>query len=194
MNEIIINDNLERNNRMLNRLTTLIDTLFLQIQEAESEKTPAKLRPYTINLSAPQTPNPQVVQIMPRNAARDSLSIYNVGPGSLIWSNTWFDPTSMLQQFSDPAHPNTITPLANQLIEIGYLPSGGSVSINSTEAIMAYNVGGVALLTITESSYLKSGNFKGYTFPPPGVDGALGAGYDTVSDVDSNPILVKGIR
>ena len=193
-NEAIINDHLRRNNIMLERLTVLLDARYKQVQEYEAEKTPNKVRPYTISLSAPTSPTALCVQLLPRNPGRDSVALYNVGPGSLIWSNTWFDPTSILQQFSDPAHPNTITPLSNQIIEIGYVPSGGAVSVNSTEAIMGYNVGGLCVVTMTETSYLKAGNFKGVTFPPPGVDGALGAGYGTASDVDGNPVLVKGIR
>lgn len=193
MNEIIINDNLAKNNKMLEHLTRMIDAAYMQIQEAESEKTPNRLRPYTVNISAPTTPAPLCVNVMPRNPSRDSMSLYNVGTGSVIWSNTWFDPTSILQQFSDPAHPGSNTPLANQIIEIGYVPSGASVTINSTEPLYCYNVGGNALVTIVESMYVKPGSLSA-TIPVPGIDGAIGAGYTSAADVDGNPILIKGIR
>lgn len=189
MNDTIINDNITRQNHLLEKLTQLINAAYLQVQELESEKTPSKVRPFTFNLL---TTGNGSHQLMPRNASRDSLTIYNVGTGSCIWSNTRFDLTSILQQFSDPAHPDTIAPAPMQMIEIGYLPSGSTVTINSTEAIYVASIGAAALLTILETVYSKAGK-QGGTIPIPGLDGAIGGGYEA-REIDGTLIGAKGLR
>ena len=186
MNEAIINDALRHQNVMLAKLTELLEASYLQTQELEANKTPNESRPYTVNLSCPSEPNLHPLQVLGRNPNRSSLTIYNVGAGSCFYHHTMFDPTSILQQFSDPANPNTVLPAYNQVVQIGYLPSGASVTINSTEPLWALNHGATCLLTIIESVYAKAGKQQ------PGFDGVLGNAY-AAAEVSGATLTSKGL-
>lgn len=192
--EIILNDSIVRQTKVLDKLEKWIELSAIAEQEKQSTETPRKYRPYCVNVVAPTVAPILAVQVMPRNQARDSLSLYNAGPGTILFLNQWFDPASILQQFSDPAHPNTFLPAPNQVVEIGYLPVGSSTSIDSTESVWCWNNSTNALLVIVEAVYDRAGSIKSATFPIPGLDGALGAGYTTTADVDGNPTLIKGLR
>jgi hypothetical protein len=197
-NEVILNDSLRRQNAVLEKLEHWLELAAIATQEGKSTETPRKFRPYTANiqnnLGQPTGVTALAFQLMPRNNARDSFSLQNLGPGDLLFSNTQFDPSSILQQISDPNHPNAILPAPMQVVEIGLLYSGGAVSINSSEALWVSNVGGNCVLSIVETVYDRAGTKRPGGFPIPGLDGALGAGYGTAADVDGNPILQKGLR
>ncbi len=193
-NEVILNDNIERQNKLLDNLTNFLEKIYFQTQEEEGNKQPRNIRPYTANISLGTGSGALALQVMPRNPSRYDFAAYNLGPGDIIWCNTVFDPNSILQQFSDPAHPNVFLPAPNQVVQIGLIPSGATVDVNGQEPLWVFNVGGNAVLTIIETVFAKPGSMHAAGFPIPGLDGAIGAGYGTVDDVDGNPTLVKGIR
>lgn len=195
-NEIELRTSLNHQAALLTRIDKWLELAYLSQQEQKSTETPRSYRPLVYNLVAGLTPGQiNAIQVLGRNFARFDVSIYNVGPGTILYSNAQFDPASMLQQLSDPAHPNTITPSPNQAIQIGYLPAGSSVTINSTDAVWAWNNGSNALLVMTEVIYARAGNQTG-PMPAliPGLDGAIGQGYGNAVDADGNGVAVKGLR
>jgi hypothetical protein len=194
MNEQILNDFLARHEQSQNRLISQIEAMVLAIQQNESEKTPQIIRPTTLNLTAATTGQINSQQILRKDASRRQVILFNQGTGDLLWSPNQFDPLSMMSQFSDPAHPTTVLPMPNQAVPIGFLPSGATITIIGTDAIWAYNVATFCVLSMTESIYANPRNPKSPTFPVPGVDGAIGAGYGFAPGVDGNPVVMKGLR
>ena len=195
-NEVLLNDFLSHFTKSTQSLIDSIERNALFVQQVESEKIPALTRPTTFNLTSSQFgTQAQAVasQILRREQQRDGFSLINLGPGDLIWSNTVFDPNTILTQFSDPSHPSTLTPLPNQAIDIGYVPSGGNISIETTDALWGYSVGGACLLTIVETLYLSARSSRAATMQIAGLDGAIGQGYGTVQGPDGNPVASKKI-
>jgi len=198
-NEVILNDSLRKQNAILEKLTAFLQMAYLQTQEEESEKTPRRVRPFTVNVNAqlgqPAGTTPLAMQVLPRNMARNSVGLYNIGPGDLIFANSWFDPASILQQFSDPNFPDVVAPLPNQVIQIGFLPKGSAASFDATEAIWVYNIGSNAVLTMTETVFARAGRKEGVMPKPAGIDGAIGAGYVAHPDTSEQfPMAIKALR
>jgi hypothetical protein len=140
-----LNNNLETQNRMMMH--------YLGMQIKEASKTPPIARPIVFNLVSSQVP-PQAMQILGRNPNRHEVAVVNYGPGSIIFREQWFDPQSMLQNFSDPNFPNVITPGPNQAIPIGYAPQGANFSMKATNGLWAYSVGGSALITMIDEVFV----------------------------------------
>lgn len=195
MNEQILNDFLARHQASNDRTVAAIERAALIIQQAESEKTPSLIRPTTINLQAGIVPGQiQALQILRKDDHRRQVVFYNQGPGDVLWSNAYFDPASILAQFSDPLHPDLVLPMPNQSVPIGFLVVGATITIIGTDAIWAYNNGVNAIISFTESIFNSPRNVRSPTFPVPGLDGALGAGYELAPGVDGNPVVTKGLR
>lgn len=116
---------------------------YLMKQLTEARKIPGKTELLTVNLWNPIDP-PTALQILPKNERRDSVAIVNGGPSDIIFSEKWFDPTSILQLFNDPNDPDAVTPGFNQVISIGFLISGQSVSLDGTLGVWAYSLGSTA--------------------------------------------------
>lgn len=190
MNDGLVIDHLTRTNHALNNLNKLLALIYYQTQESKAQETPGAERPYTINLSAP---GPGDVQLLPNNGARQKVGVYNQGPGDLLFSNQHFHPASILQQLSDPNHPNTILPAPNQVVNIGLLPNGASATWYSTSAIWVYNVGGNCLLSMLESIYVTPKSVTDNGAKPYGLDGAIGAGYGVIpgADPSSDGVVVS---
>lgn len=131
---------------------------YLGRQREEARKTPGITRVTTINLLNPTAP-PTALQIVPKNDKRESVAITNAGPADCIFSERWFDPTTILQWFSDPNDPSTPTPGFNQMVPIGYLIKGNSVTLDGTTGVWAYSLASAtgsnqnAILSIADSIY-----------------------------------------
>ncbi len=139
----------------------VLAALYVQIQRREADKVPGKWQPYTVLVLCP-TAGTQVLplQILRDEARRNTLAIVNYGTDDCLIGNEPFDPVSILQQWSDPNNPNTVLPAPNQVVKIGFLPAGGTISIESHGGVWAYNVNtssiagaSGALLTIVENLY-----------------------------------------
>lgn len=195
MNERILNDFFSKQTGQQERMVKAIEAMALATQQKESEKTPTIVRPTTINLTCGTTAGQiNSIQLVRRDPHRKSVAIYNFGSGDLLWACYNFDPATILSQFSDPNHPDVVLPVPNQAVQIGFLPTGGSTSFDGTEAIWGYNVATNCVLTLTETLFTTPHHIRSATFPVPGLDGALGAGYEVAPGVDGNPVVVKGIR
>jgi hypothetical protein len=189
--EIELNDQLARFNTHADRLIKIIERYQIAQQINEATKVPTRQRFYTVNVDAITAP-PTVVQVLRRDPLRKEVSFINDGPSTCLINNQWFDPTSIQQQFSDPTNPSTVPPVANQIIQIGYLAVGGTLTFQGQEGIWVFNnsPSSGALLSIIETIY--SSPAKDAT-PTPGLDGALMGGYTVVNDGESQR-LVKGLR
>ena len=201
MNDGLVIDHLGKVNHSLNQLNKLLALIYYQTQESKAQETPGAERPYIINLQCPTSPEPQALQIVPNNGARQKVGIYNLGPNDLLLSNKYFDPGSILQQISDPAYPNQILPGPNQVVEIGILPRGASCTWYSTASIWGYNVGNSGnqrdapsncVLSILESLYVTPKSVTG--MKPYGVDGATHGGYGVTPNADPSAGVVVSKR
>lgn len=154
MADNMLADLLAHFNKNINDNTQALYKLYDYVQHIEADKTPRSYRPYVWLVKDPANPTPRPLQILGSNPGRASLTMYNYGSDDIIYSNTWFDPLSITKYFSDPNSPDSVLPSPNQNIEIGFLPSGASVSIDTVEATLVYNIGGSgAVLSIIESLY-----------------------------------------
>lgn len=168
----------------VNKLLTLI---YFQTQEHKAQETPGKLEPVTVNLDLAS--GSRAIQILPNNGYRQEIGIYNSGPGDLVFNSSHFD-SSIFQQFSDPSDPDAVTPPPNQLIRIGYLPSGASMTVKSSASLWGLNINGAALITCLESVY--DSNPHGYD-KPPGYDGWMNGGYVETTTEDGDLVVTKAL-
>lgn len=170
-------------------------------QAKESRKTPGNGRPYTIDLQNPILPQPQALMLLPRNPLRFNVGINNLGPGDILFHTQNFDPDTILNQISDP-NDSTPFPYAvhfntpNQMVEIGILPSGQSVTLRTTSSIWAFDLGALldspldALLSLVEVNY----DTDTTTPLPNGHAGREWSGRSTDAYADDAGTLVKGIK
>jgi hypothetical protein len=132
---------------------------YFQEQLKEQNRTPENSPPRVYNLWNVVLPSPTALQIVPGNPARYKVGIANSGPSNILYSTNWFDPISVLRNFSDPLDPDTVTPGYNQAIEMGFLLAGMAVEVNSIRSIWAYSLGSQAgsnqnaILSIQDSLY-----------------------------------------
>jgi hypothetical protein len=137
---------------------------YLTTQAHKARETPGVTKLWTYSLLNPTSPSPIVVQILPKNDQRKSVAITNTGIGSdCIISEQWFDPTTVLQWFSDASDPSPNAVTANNVaIPIGFLTNGNSVTLDGTMGIWAYSLGSAqgtplaSILSIADSTYVKS--------------------------------------
>jgi hypothetical protein len=169
--------------------TTKLNTRILlaqlqSFQQRESEKTPDGHTLYSVSVN-----DPNVQQFLTHNPRRASVSINNGGPGTLaVLDRLW--------------EANELTALYNawngsvgfSIAQVGFIISGGSVTIGSRGAIYVYNVtyGTQAVkMTAVETVY----NTKTERVPSdangPGIAGLWHAGMspDATTD-DRNKALV----
>lgn len=132
---------------------------YLKEQMKEQNRTPENSPPRVFNLWNVILPEPQALQIIPANPARHKVGLANTGPSNILYSTEWFDPTTLLQRFSDPVDADAITPGYNQSIDIGFLAAGMTVDIISIRSVWAYSLGSAAgsnqnaILSIQDSLY-----------------------------------------
>lgn len=196
--ETVTNNELIRANEKLDKLVEKIEQGFLAIQRVEAEKVPVMTNAYTVlvNIQA-ATGSPfanQPKMFLPKNANRREVSIMNLGPSTLMFHKEWFDPVAIEQQFSDPANPSPVPPVANQVVKIGYLPANSAVTWSSTSPLWMFNISTTqgALIAMYETVFTNQDIDK--SLMPPGVDGMIGQGYDLMMDDMGDNHLVKGLR
>ena len=102
------------------------------------------------------------------NARRQVIGIYNAGPDELMYSNTQFDPTTILQQIGSYMN----------AVQVGIVPAGGNAAIYATGALWVYNYkeGGNsgAVLSLLETLYKTAGSDAVGAY---GHDGLVHGGY-----------------
>lgn len=132
---------------------------YLKEQMREQNRTPENSPPRVFNLWNVVLPEPQALQIIAAAPNRHKVGLANMGPSNILYSTQWFDPTTLLQRFSDPVNPDSVTPGYNQSIEIGFLPAGTTVDIISVRGVWAYSLSSTAgsnqnaILSIQDSLY-----------------------------------------
>jgi hypothetical protein len=117
---------------------------YFQEQLREQNRTAENSPPRCFNLWNVVLPAPLALQIIPGNPARNKVGLANTGPSNILYSTAWFDPVSVLRNFSDPLDPDAVTPGFNQSIEMGFLAAGMAVEINSIRSVWAYSLGSQA--------------------------------------------------
>lgn len=132
---------------------------YLKEQSKQAAQTAGIAQLTTFNLLNPISPQPQALQVVPKNERRYKVGLANYGPADILISEKYFDPTTILQWLSDPNDPDTILPGYNQAVPIGLLPSGNNVTVNGTVGVWAYSLGSSAgsnknaILSIMDSIY-----------------------------------------
>lgn len=180
-------------NNTMRHTNILLAHLYKVQQQREADKTPHDLRVYTVNVVCPSGPNPQAMQVLPRNGTRKQVTIFNssaaASSSDVLISAKQFDPQSILQLISDPGNPDTVLPAPMQVVEIAILAAGAApVTLITTAPIWVYNTKVTtnlgALLTMYEQNYVvpnrqptEAGSdgriFQGYA-PIPGADASDG--------------------
>lgn len=170
-------------------LAQAVGVLYWSQQQKEATKTAATTFPRSINVQVPTVGGVvrvEPIQIMPDNSRRDELSIVNVGPSDIYYANKWFDPNSINQQMTEPNLAITPAPAVNpvgfnQMVDVGILLVGGSVTLRTSSPIWVYNVnatatsaaGRNALLSVVETVFDTADGFlNGTRNPAVGEDGA----------------------
>jgi hypothetical protein len=139
--------------------TNKLFAIYLARQATEQNKTPENSPPRVFNLWNVILPQPQALQIIAAAPNRHKVGIANTGPANILYSTQWFDPTTLLQRFSDPVDSDAITPGYNQSIDIGFLAAGQTVDIISVRGVWAYSLGSAAesdqnaIIAIQDSLY-----------------------------------------
>lgn len=127
-------------------------------QLEQARKTPGITKIYSFNLLNPVSPTPVALQIVEKNDSRDSVALTNAAGDDCLVSEKWFDPTTILQYFSDLSL--SVGSLAyNSAVPIGLLVKGNSLSFDGVNGIWAYALGSnlgtpvATLISIADSIY-----------------------------------------
>jgi hypothetical protein len=152
----MLGDRIQYNNQLMEA--------FLRVQLRKARETPALTKLTTFNLQNPTSPAPTALQILTKNDKRASVGIYNTGPADILIAEQWFDPTTVLQWFSDPLDPDTILPGFNQSIPIGFLgATQPRLTLDGTTGLWAYSLGSQAssnknaVVSLADSVYVTDG-------------------------------------
>jgi hypothetical protein len=163
-------------NMTMRHTNVLLAHLYKVQQQKEADKAPHNVRTYTVNVVCPTAP-PTAWQMLPRNGARKDVGLINTGPSDLLFCNKQFDPGSILQQISDPQSPDIVLPAPLQMVEIGILASGSTVTLTSTNPVWVYNTKAAgnlgALISILEDVFSVPNRLP----TEPGSDGRTFQGY-----------------
>lgn len=139
------------------RLAAALQQLHYRIQQGKAEETPTEWEPAYINLDVPDG---NAFQLYGHNGRRSGFTIQNLGPSDCLYNSKRFDVAQVLNSYLQGAG-------STQVIRIGVVKSGSTVSLKSTSGLWVYNVNHGSgspqcLLNIVETLYV-AGSIDSHT-------------------------------